>query len=131
MKFLRRILKLALPLTLLIPTSASALTIQQTIGFFNVFVGLMLTVAILLFCAGFIVWACRLGTWPSYRTEAIKMMEWSVVVLFVLVVLLAIVQFFQNHPKAAAYVVSTIVILLIIGAIVYMAANSGEKEEKH
>ncbi|PIR83702.1 hypothetical protein COU18_03445 [Candidatus Kaiserbacteria bacterium CG10_big_fil_rev_8_21_14_0_10_51_14] len=114
-----------------VPISASAFTIPQVIGLFNVFVGLMLTVAILLFCAGFITWIARLGTWPSYRTEAIKIMEWSVVVLFVLVVLLAIVQFFQNHPRAAGYVVSTIVLLVVLGAIFVVLFRSGEKEEKH
>ena len=111
--------------------SATAQSIPHVIGFFNVFVGLMLTVAILVYCAGFIVWLCRLGTWPSYRTEAIKIMEWSVVVLFVLVVLLAIVQFFQYHPRAAAYVVSTIVVLLIVGGILFAAAKGGEKKEEH
>ncbi|MSU73895.1 hypothetical protein EXS56_02015 [Candidatus Kaiserbacteria bacterium] len=102
----------------------------QAIGLFNVFVGLMLTMAILTYGLGFFLWLCRLGTWPTYRTEAIKIMEWSVVVLFVLVVLLAIVQFFQYHPREAAWTVSVIVGIIIIWIIVYLAAHSGGGKKK-
>ena len=81
---------------LILPAVANAeTTFTQVIGLFNIFVGLMLTVALFTYGLGFFLWLCRLGTWPTYRTEAIKIMEWSVVILFVLVVLLAIVQFFQ------------------------------------
>ncbi|GEM_PF-885936 len=108
-------------------------TFTQIIGLFNIFVGLMLTVAILTYGLGFFLWLCRLGTWPTYRTEAIKIMEWSVVVLFVLVVLLAIVQFFQYHPREAAWVVSIVVGIIIIWVILYLAAHSGggEKKDEH
>ncbi len=132
MKYFASLTSLLATAVLATPLFSSALTIQQTIGFFNVFVGLMLTVGILLFAFGFIMWIGRLGSWPSYRTEAIKVMEWSVIVLFVLVVLLGIVQFFQNHPKMAAYLVSTIVVFLLVGGAVYALAKSGreKKEEK-
>ena len=106
----------------------------QAIGLFNVFVGLMLTVALFTYGWGFILWLCRLGTWPTYRTEAIKIMEWSVVILFVLVVILAIVQFFQYYPRQAAWVVSIIVGIIIIWIILYLAAHSGggkKKAEEH
>src|SRR3989338_6390335 len=96
-----------------VPTVVAAQTITQAVGLFNVFV---------------VRWV-RLGTWPSYRTEAITIMEWSVVILFVLVVLLGIVQFFQEHRRAAAYIVSTIVLVLLIGAIVVIATK-GKKEVK-
>lgn len=125
----------ALPLlAALIPGVASAqASFTQAVGLFNVFVGLMLTAALLSYGIGFVVWLCRLGTWPSYRTEAIKVMEWSVVILFVLVVLLAIVQFFQYHPREAGVVVSAIVAILILWVVVYMVMQSGggEKKEKH
>lgn len=114
-------------------TGAGA-SFTQIIGFFNIFVGIMLTVALLTYGLGFILWLTRLGTWPTYRTEAIKIMEWSVVILFVLVVLLAIVQFFQYHPKEAAFVVSIIVGIIVVWVILYLAAHSGgkeKKEEKH
>ena len=107
-------------------------TLTQMLGLFNVFVGLMLTVALLTYGTGFIMWLCRLGTWPSYRTEAIKIMEWSVVILFVLVILLAIVQFFQYHPREAAFVVSGTVGLIVVGIVVYLVVHSGaEKKEEH
>jgi len=121
---------LAVP-ALLLPALASAeTTFTQVIGLFNIFVGLMLTVALLTYFLGFFLWLCRLGTWPTYRTEAIKIMEWSVVILFVLVVLLAIVQFFQYHPKEAGWVVSVIVGLIIIWIILYLAAHSGGGKKK-
>lgn len=103
--------------------------ISQAVGFFNVFVGLMLTAAMLTYGIGLVVWWVRLGTWPTYRTEAIKIMEWSVVILFVLVILLAIVQFFQNHPRAAGYTVSVLVLALVVWAIIVMAAKGGKKDE--
>ena len=118
-------------LALILPAVANAeTTFTQVIGLFNIFVGLMLTVALFTYGLGFFLWLCRLGTWPTYRTEAIKIMEWSVVILFVLVVLLAIVQFFQYHPKEAGYVVSAIVAIVIIWIILYLAAHSGEGKKK-
>lgn len=102
----------------------------QAIGVFNVFVGLMLTVALFTYGLGFILWLCRLGTWPTYRTEAVKIMEWSVVILFVLVILMAIVQFFQNHPRQATYVVSIIVGIIVVWIILYLATHSGGEEKK-
>ncbi len=133
MRFLTRFSLSAAPIVALTPIVAHAQALSRVVGLFNAFVGLMLTAAILSYCVGFVVWIIRLGTWPTYRTEAIKIMEWSVVILFVLVVLLAIVQFFQNHPQTAAYVVSTIAILLIAGIILFLATKGveKEKEEKH
>jgi len=120
---------------LAVPAIASAeTTFTQVIGLFNIFVGLMLTTALFTYFLGLILWITRLGTWPTYRTEAIKIMEWSVVILFVLVVLLAIVQFFQYHPKEASFVVSIIVAVIIIWIILYLAAHSGggkKKAEEH
>ena len=110
--------------------AASGTSFTQAIGLFNIFVGIMLTVALFTYGLGFILWLCRLGTWPTYRTEAIKIMEWSVVILFVLVVLLAIVQFFQNHRQAATWVVSIIIGIFIIWVIVYLAAHSGGGKKK-
>src|SRR3990167_6382361 len=96
-------------LSLTVPHQVFAQTLAGVTGFFNIFVGLMLTVARVTYGIGAVIWIVRLGTWPSYRTEAIKILEWSVVILFVLVVLLLIVQFFRYHPKEAGWVVSVIV----------------------
>lgn len=127
---MRRLLPL---LTLLSPSLALAQvnTTSQIAGLFNIFVGLLLTVAMLTYAVGLIMWFVRLGTWPTYRTEAIKIMEWSVAQLFVLVVLLAIVQFFQRHPQAAMYVLSFIVVVGIIAMAIYIASHSGEEKEEH
>lgn len=113
-----------------LPTFASAETsLTQAVGVFNVFVGLMLTAALLTYGIGFVIWSTRLGTWPTYRTEAVKIMEWSVVIIFVLVILLGIVQFFQYHPRQAAFVVSAILAVIIVWIIVYLAAHSGGKKK--
>lgn len=113
-------------------SAGAGTSFTQAIGLFNVFVGIMLTVALLTYGLGFILWLCRLGTWPTYRTEAIKIMEWSVVILFVLVVLLAIVQFFQFHPREAAWTVSVIVGIIVVWIILYLAAHSGgKKKDEH
>lgn len=125
----------ALPLLVLFaPFAAQAqvATVGRVAGIFNVFVGLMLTAALVTYVFGFVMWWIRLGTWPSYRTEAIRVMEWSVAILFTLIVLLGIVQFFQQHQRAATYVISAIVLIIIIWAIVYIALHSGgeKKEEK-
>jgi hypothetical protein len=116
----------------LLPAVASAQTITETVGLFNIFVGLMLTAAILFFVAGLVVWATRLGTYPTYRTEAIHIMEWGVVILFMLIVLLAVVHFFQNDPQMASYVLATLVFLAILWAILYIATRpKAEDEDEH
>lgn len=117
-------------LTTVAPMMASAQALTKAVGTFNVFVGLMLTASILVFGTGFVVWSVRLGTWPTYRTEGVRIMEWGVVILFVLVVILAIVQFFQSHARAAAYIVSTIVLILVAAAILVMAAKGEKKKEE-
>src|SRR3989344_3668673 len=117
-------------LSLTVPHQVFAQTLAGVTGFFNIFVGLMLTVALVTYGIGAVIWIVRLGTWPSYRTEAIKILEWSVVILFVLVVLLAIVQFFQNHTREGSYVASIIVGLIIIWIILCLAAHSGGGKKK-
>ncbi|RJR14147.1 hypothetical protein C4585_00635 [Candidatus Parcubacteria bacterium] len=126
----RRIL--ALPaLILCIPASANALTLVQVAELFNIFVGLMLTVGILIYVAGLGVYFSRLGTWPNHRDKAIKIMEWGIAVLFVLIVILIIVQHFQRYPVAASIVVAGL-ILLVVGVISIRVLQSGGEggEEK-
>ena len=130
MRFLNSCLRLLPALVLGTPWIASAQAFAQSIGLFNVFVGVMLTAALLSYATGLIVWLIRLGTWPTYRTEAIKIMEWSVVILFVLVILLAIVQFFRDHPRMAGYILTSVILVLIVGVIIHLAAKSEGKEKK-
>ncbi|MDP3646053.1 MAG: hypothetical protein Q8R25_03120 [bacterium] len=94
---------------------------------FNIFVGLMVVSAIIAYAAGLITWMILLGT--VGRSRGIRIMEWGVVILFVLVVLLAIVQFFVGHPAAATLAVSA-VIAVFIGYIVLEVIKSSGGEEK-
>ena len=116
--------------TALVPEPALALTLVQIAELFNIFVGLMLTAAVLVFFGGLWGYFARLGTWPSHRDHAIKVMEWGVAILFVLVVILAIVQFFQRYPVITSMIVGSIVLLLVLGFILYLAANSGKSKKE-
>jgi hypothetical protein len=110
--------------------SAQSTFFTEVTGLFNIFVGLMLTAALLTYGVGTLMWFTRLGTWPSYRTEAIKILEWAVAILFTLVLLLIVVQFFRDHPYAASYLVAFIVLILVIWAIITFAKSGEEKDEK-
>ena len=112
-----------------VPSSASALTLLSVAELFNIFVGLMLTAALLLFFGGLWVYFTRLGTWPNNRDQALKVMEWGVAVLFTLIIILAIVQFFQRYPKVMSMLVAGIVILVVVGVVFWIATAKAEKEE--
>ena len=116
-------------LAVVTPTPAEALTFVSAAELFNIFVGLMLTAALLLFFGGLWVYFSRLGTWPNNRDEALKIMEWGVAVLFTLIILLAIVQFFQRYPKVMSMVVAGIVILILAGITLWVTMAKKEKEE--
>lgn len=125
-----RIIALASALALL-PAVASADVLPRVAGLFNVFVGLMLTAAFLSFGTGTILWAARLGTYPTYRDEGIRYMMWGVVVLFVLVILLAVVQFVQHHAAAAAFLFGVVVLILAGWMVLTVATAKEEKKEEH
>ena len=116
-------------LAVVTPTPAEALTFVSVSELFNIFVGLMLTAALLLFFGGLWVYFSRLGTWPNNRDEALKIMEWGVAVLFTLIILLAIVQFFQRYPKVMSMVVAGIVILILAGITLWVTMAKKEKDE--
>ncbi len=97
----------------------------QVLSMFNLVVGLMLVASLLLFLGGFIQYLIRLGTWPTYRTESIRIMEWGVSVLFALIILLAIQQFLVRHLIVAVSIVGMMLVLLIIWLII--AAIGSEK----
>lgn len=118
-----------IPFVALMPAVVSAQNfLTQATGLFNIFVGLMLTAALLLYGGGFMMWLTRLGTWPTYRTEGTRIMEWSVITLFVLILILMVVQFFRDHSQIALYIVAGIVIFAI--ALVLLTDKSGSKEKK-
>jgi hypothetical protein len=116
---------------LIAASAGTGISGSDIFGLFNVFVGLMVVAAILVFIAGLIVWVVRLGT--IGRSQGIRIMEWGVVILFVLDVLLALVQYFSTHSQAVTLLTSAL-ITIFIGWIIFMVIkNSGgsEGEEAH
>lgn len=109
-------------------------TLTQFVGLFNIFVGLLLTLAFLLMGAASVMWVVRLGTTPTYRDEAIDLMQWAVAILFVLVLLLLVVQFVQRHTATAVYVAGFFIIGLALWAVIWAyreSAKGGGGEEEH
>lgn len=104
-------------------------TLQDALGLFNIFVGVMIVMAIILFFGGVITWAVRLGT--IYRHEGIRLMEWGVAVLFVVLVLLAIVKYLILHPHALTIVVSIAVGLFIAWVVFEVMRSGGAAKEEH
>jgi hypothetical protein len=123
--FARTALRVA-PL-LLLPELCSAQTLSSIVGLFNIMVGLMLVAAFLLYGGGLVLWAVRLGTFPTNRDYAIEVMQWSVAVLFVLIILLAIVQFTQNYTRSALIIVA-IILVFFVARLVALSRNSHEEE---
>ncbi len=112
------------------PTIVSAMTFVQVLQLFNIFVGLFLTVTILVFCTGLFVYFARMGTWPSHRDQAIQILEWGVGMLFVLVLLLAIVQWFERHTKTATFILAFLILVVVFGFIIRAAATGGGEKKK-
>src|SRR3989344_7657751 len=117
-------------LAVVTPTPAEALTFVSAAELFNIFVGLMLTAALLMFFGGLWVYFSRLGTWPSHRDTAIKIMEWGVGILFVLIIILAIVQFSQKYPRIASMIVGGIVLLVVLYFAFTVMRTSDEDKKK-
>lgn len=114
-----------------VPSLARAEALAQAVGLFNIFVGLMLVAAFLLLGGGLIMWLIRLGTFPTYRDEAIRYMEWSVAVLFVLIILLVSVQFVQSHTTQALFVLGIIIVgVFVFFAVKVLSAPEEKKEER-
>lgn len=103
--------------------SSDSMTISEILGLFNIFVGLMLVAALLSYVGGLITWWVLLGL--VGRTQGLHIMEWGVVILFVLVVLLAIDQFFLSHPAVATTLVAAVVIIFFVYMIVSVIGSGG------
>lgn len=115
----------------LVPGPAEAQALSQVAGVFNIIVGLMLVAAFLLFFGGLAMWFSRLGTYPTNRDEAIKLMQWGVVVLFVLAVFLALSQFVQKHAAAAAFVAGIVIVAAGIWVVFTVATAKEEGADEH
>ena len=101
----------------------------QVAELFNIFTGLMLTTGIMVFLGGLMGYFARLGTWPSYRDKSLRVMEWGVVILFVLVVILGIVHYFETYPVVTSTVVAIIIIIWLAVTIMRVSAKSGGEGE--
>lgn len=110
-------------------TANAGITGPDVFGLFNIFVGLMVTAAILTFVTGFVVWVVRLGI--IGRQEGIRIMEWGVVILFVLVVLLAFVQYFTSHSQAVALLIAAVAAIFIGWIVIQVIKGGGEAKEEH
>lgn len=117
--------------TAALPAVASAQALSRVAGVFHVVVGLMLVAACLLYGTGMILWFTRLGVWPSYRDEAIEILQWAVAVMFTLIIVLTAVRLIQAHIAAASFLFGVSVVLVVIWFIIKMSASSGEEENEH
>lgn len=97
----------------LCPMIAQALTLPQAIGFFHIAVGIILTGIVLLFITGFGVYIARFNTWPTHRDTAIRVLEWAVVMLFVLIVVLAIVNAIQHHGNIVLPILAFLILIIV------------------
>jgi hypothetical protein len=123
-----KIFALSAPAALL-PGIVSAQALSQVAGIFNMFVGLMLVAAFLLYFGALAGWVARLGAYPSYRDEMIHLMMWAVAILFVLVLLLALIHFVQVYQAAAAFVFGIILFLIIVWIIMTAVTAAPKKDE--
>ncbi len=101
--------------------------LTQLVGFFNIIVGLMLTVSILLMGAACLMWMVRLGTTPTYRDQAIHLMQWAIAILFTLTVILFIVQYVQKNTATAVYLIG-FAVLAGIGWAIFVAMQGSGKD---
>jgi hypothetical protein len=112
-----------------LPGYAHADGISQVAGLFNILAGLMLVVSFLLFFGGLGMWMARLGTFPTYRDDAIMMMQWGVAILFVLAALLALVQFIQKNTDIAYMILGGVVVAVGIWIALTVAAQKPDEDE--
>jgi hypothetical protein len=119
---------LLVPLIVATPQLAFAFSANDIFGLFNIFVGLMIVSAFFTYIAGLIVYGVRMGT--EQRVQGIRIMEWGVVILFVLIVLLALVHYFQAHPNVLSFLISAVIIIIIIYAVVMIVSEEPKKKEE-
>ncbi len=120
-------LTLGLLAFMVVPSSASAFELYQTPAIFTkVFIGLFLTMIMLTLMGGVVMYFSRLGTWPSYRDDAIKILEWAVVMMFTLVIVVAVGQFIERDPAMVARIAG---IAAFLGLLWFIFGQLKPKEE--
>lgn len=111
------------------PAPVFAATVTGTpILLVNTFVGVYLTIILLTLAVSFVVYFGRLGTWPSYRDESIKIMIWATAMLFTLVIVVAIARFFENQPERTMRILGFAAAAAIIYLVLKVLAASQHKE---
>lgn len=106
--------------------------LDTVIALFNIVVGLMLVASILFMVGGLALWYVRLGTWPTYRDDAIEYMQWGVAVIFVLVVLLGVAQYVQTHMAVSLMAIGAVLAAAVVYVIgTTMLGGGGEEHEEH
>lgn len=119
-------------LMLALPACASAqeasAVLPQLAGFANIFVGLMLVTAFLLFGGGFLQYITHLGL--DERDEGLGYMKWGVSVAFTLAVLLGFAQFVQLHVTLVIFTLGALVVILIGWFILSEVLAPPEKKEE-
>lgn len=108
--------------------SSDGLTVSGAVGLINIVIGLMLVAAFLLYFSGLMAFITRLGL--KSRDQGLSLMNWGVVVLFVLVVLLGIMRYVQFHPEIVFFIVAILVIGFGIWAFVQSSRASAEAEKE-
>lgn len=103
--------------------------LAQIAGIFNIFVGLMLVAAFLLYFGGLAGWAIRLGVYPGYRDEMINLMMWANAVIFVLLVILAAIHFLQAYTAVAAFLLGIALFFGLAWMIMQVATAQGAEDE--
>lgn len=108
--------------------SVTNVTVAQAFGFFNIIVGVMLVIAILLFLGGFIVYLSRLGL-EGRVSGGLRYMYRGIAVLIVLVILLGIVNFLQFHPEIVFAALG--IVIVAAGAWAAIKISQQPAEEEH
>lgn len=110
---------------ILVPQFAFAMSLHQLFGYLDIFIGLFLTISIVMFAGALLTYFTRYGT--PRRAEVFPYMEWSIAIVFVLIVLLALIHFFQKHTNTALYILGGILFILFVALWISVASKKEEK----
>lgn len=111
-----------------VPEFAFAQTVSQVFGYLDIFIGIFLTVSVIMFVAALVVYFVRYGT--MHREEMFPYMQGAITILFVLSVLLALIRFFQKNTAVALYILGFIVLVVIVIFIIRFSGVDKEKEKE-
>lgn len=112
------------------PSIASALTVPQLLGYFEIVMGLFVAISVVVFVGALIVYFIRLGT--VHREDTFVYMYFSITTVFILSIILAVIKFLQTHTAITLYVIATIIFIIAATIIIRIASiKTEEKREEH